>query len=481
MAIVVAPYNPWRENLAAQILGNVAQNYLQNQRSSEVSKKWGALMGLFPMEGQDQDAATINRMAEEQRKVSERDAIAHLLSKQAGAGMSGIPQTGAAEDIRYGLSGATRQAMPQLDKWQTPEGVAAEQVLLDRIANSYLPPSESEGANWNMNSYNAGMANRIPKQFTPEGVFSKAAETPNYRFRDMINALADPRFSPYAKELMAEIKNLEDLYTSRRNNNYLDMEAAKKNLIGAYQANMIMRHAQDLPTAMTALSAYYSNPAEHATSMAASNQKNFFDSVGNRMDAGSRQYAADASARATLGAANIHAGAEDRKTQAMLAEQALRRKEIQAAQDATSANIKERQNKTDDARLRETIEEDARRVVSSFRDDMLSPDEESVVADIAMNMSSVNRGAAGRADDPYALQPIPLSAKRAAKLFAKGDPESWKKLKHMSRGTMGAIDRTKLIQNLDLITIGNKYRIPSIQENRTWRDEFYNAIMGVED
>ena len=112
---------------------------------------------------------------------------------------------------------------------------------------------------------------------------------------------------------------------------------------------------------------------------------------------------------------------------------------------------------------------------------MLSPDEESVVADIAMNMSSVNRGAAGRADDPYALQPIPLSAKRAAKLFAKGDPESWKKLKHMSRGPMGAIDRTKLIQNLDLVTIGNKYRIPSIQENRTWRDEFYNAIMGVED
>jgi len=133
MAIVVAPYNPWREQLAAHILGSVAQNYLQNQRSSEVSKKWGALMGLFPMEGQDQDAATINRMLEEQRKVSERDAIAHLLSKQAGAGMSGIPQTGASEDIRYGLSGATRQAMPQLDKWQTPEGVAAEQVLLDRI------------------------------------------------------------------------------------------------------------------------------------------------------------------------------------------------------------------------------------------------------------------------------------------------------------------------------------------------------------
>jgi len=298
MAIAVAPYNPWRENLAAQILGSVAQNYLQNQRASEVSKKWGALMGLFPMEGQDQDAATINRMVEEQRQISERDAIAHLLSKQASAGLTGIPQTGASEDIRYGLSGATRQAMPQLDKWQTPEGVAAEQVLLDRITNSYLPPSESEGANWNMNSYNAGMANRIPMQFTPEGVFSKAAETPNYKFKDMINALADPRFSPYAKELMAEIKNLEDLYTSRRNNNYLDMEAAKKNLIGAYQANMIMRHAQDLPTAMTALSAFYSNPAEHATSMAASNQKNFFDSMGNRLLAGERAYGSELDAAA---------------------------------------------------------------------------------------------------------------------------------------------------------------------------------------
>lgn len=471
MAIVVAPYNPWRENLAAHILGSVAQNYLQNQRSSEVSKKWGALMGLFPMEGQDQDAATINRMAEEQRQISEKDAIAHLLSKQASAGMSGIPQTGASEDIRYGLSGATRQAMPQLDKWQTPEGVAAEQVLLDRITNSYLPPSESEGANWNMNSYNAGMANRIPMQFTPEGVFSKAAETPNYKFKDMMNALADPRFSPYAKELMGEIKKLEDIYTSRRNNNYLDMEAAKKNAVGAYQANMIMRNARSLPEAASALSAFYSNPAEHLTSMAASNQKNFFDSVGNRMDAGSRQYAADTSARATLGAANIHAGAEDRKTQAMLADQALRRAEIAEAQKA-------RQDNYDAAALQKTIEDDARRIVSSFRDDMLSPDEESVIADIAMNMSSVNRGAAGRADDPYALQPIPLSAKRAAKLFAKGDPESWKKLKHMSRGTMGAIDRTKLIQNLDLITIGNKYRIPS---DLTWRNEFYNAIMGVEN
>jgi hypothetical protein len=250
------------------------------------------------------------------------------------------------------------------------------------------------------------------------------------------------------------------------------MEAAKKNAVGAYQANMIMRNAQDLPTAMTALSAFYSNPAEHATSMAASNQKNFFDSVGNRMDAGSRQYQADTSARATLGAANIHAGAEDRRTRAMLEDQALRRAEIKAAQKA-------RQDEYDAATLQKTIEDDTRRIVSSFRDDMLSPDEESIVADIAMNMSAVNRGAAGRADDPYALQPIPLSAKRAAKLFAKGDPESWKKLKHMSRGPMGAIDKTKLIQNLDLITIGNKYRIPSKQENRTWRNEFYNAIMGV--
>ncbi len=476
MAIVVAPYNPWRENLAAHILGSVAQNYLQNQRSGEVSKKWGALMGLFPMEGQDQDAATINRMVEEQRKVSERDAIAHLLSKQASAGMSGIPQTGASEDIRYGLSGATRQAMPQLDKWQTPEGVAAEQVLLDRITNSYLPPSESEGANWNMNSYNAGMANRIPMQFTPEGVFSKAAETPNYKFKDMINALADPRFSPYAKELMAEIKNLEDLYTSRRNNNYLDMEAAKKNAVGAYQANMIMRNAQDLPTAMTALSAFYSNPAEHATSMAASNQKNFFDSVGNRMDAGSRQYQADTSARATLGAANIHAGAEDRRTRAMLEDQALRRAEIKAAQDAVAADIKARQGVIDAQGLKKEINQYAKDLMTHVRDFDLPPAAYASAADIAADIAATRLGAAKRGDDPYALRDLPLDARTAAHLFAKGDPESWKKLLHMSRGTMGAIDKAKFLNNLDAVMVGSKHRIPS---DDRWREEFYRTAMGV--
>ena len=287
MAIVVAPYNPWRENLATQLLGNVASNYLQNQRASETAKKWGALVGLYQMQGQDQDAATINRMVEQQRLKSQEDAaVRSLVDRQAQVGMTGVPKTNVQEYIQSGLSGATRQPLnPEIGQWNTPEGVAVSDALANRVIGSYTPPSEAETADWNINSYNSGMAGRIPLQFTPEGVFAKAAETPNFDFKGMINALSDPRFAPYATELMKNIDVLQGIYDKRRNSNYLDMEAAAKANMAAYQGNMVARHAQDLPAWSTALSSRFAGPADPLVEGSKSNQTGFFEGLGNQVKA----------------------------------------------------------------------------------------------------------------------------------------------------------------------------------------------------
>jgi len=46
----------------------------------------------------------------------------------------------------------------------------------------------------------------------------------------------------------------------------------------------------------------------------------------------------------------------------------------------------------------------------------------------------------------------------------------------MSRGTMGAIDKAKFLNNLDAVMVGSKHRIPS---DAQWREEFYRTAMGV--
>ena len=321
MAIVVAPYNPWRENLATQLLGNVASNYLQNQRASETAKKWGALVGLYQMQGQDQDAATINKMVEQQRLRSQEDAaVQSLLDRKTQVGLTGVPRTNVQEYIQSELSGATRQPLnPEIGQWNTPEGVAVSDALANRVIGSYTPPSEAETADWNINSYNSGMAGRIPLQFTPEGVFAKAAETPNFDFKGMINALSDPRFAPYATELMKNIDALQGIYDKRRNSNYLDMEAAAKANMAAYQGNMVARHAQDLPAWSTALSSRFAGPAEQLVEGSKSNQIGFLEGLGASLEAAAKDAVGRyglmgdyAQANATRDAAKTHAAANVR-------------------------------------------------------------------------------------------------------------------------------------------------------------------------
>lgn len=286
MAIVVAPYNPWRENLATQILGSVAQDYLSNRRTSELNKKTAALLGQFQLRGEDHDAAAINRMVDAQRERSAVDAMADIAARKMTQGFresaTGAPVTEAAPAIAAGISGASAKALPTPEPWAVPAGVPIEQILTDRIVGSYTPPAPHETENWNVNNYNPGMANRIPLQFTPEGVFARAAETPNYDFKGMINALADPRYAPYAADLLKVIHGLEQTYTSRRQNNFLDMEAAAKANAAAYQANTAMRHAPTLGQALAAMSSRFAGPADPVTTSESSAAKSLTDLVGTQ-------------------------------------------------------------------------------------------------------------------------------------------------------------------------------------------------------
>lgn len=160
----------------------------------------------------------------------------------------------------------------------------------------------------------------------------------------------------------------------------------------------------------------------------------------------------------------------------MLEEQALRRAEIKAAQDAVAADIKARQGVIDAQGLKKEINQSAKDLMAHVRDFDLPPAAYASAADIAADIAATRLGAAQRGDDPYALRDLPLDARTAAHLFAKGDPESWKKLLHMSRGTMGVIDKAKFLNNLDAVMVGSKHRIPS---DAQWREEFYRTAMGV--
>jgi hypothetical protein len=260
--------------------------------------------------------------------------------------------------------------------------------------------------------------------------------------------------------------------------------------------------------------------------MAASNQKNFFDSVGNRMDAGARQYAADTSARATLGAANIHAGAEDRRTQVMKENyeaqnaETKRWNDIRTYLETYGINVKQEgnadnkayqdemlrlqrernKNEVEIARLRALGDEAGatKRAVDSSRREATSA--ANSYAGNSNNFVSLDGDIVGKAvakqtlRDVYEfnnlvafgvkpevkdLSAIPVNrlvrSKGGAKAVAdilSNDPESLQQIVESSIKN-GKIDRNLFIDNLGKYSFGMKTRMPSRAEDQKFLEEVF--------
>ena len=299
MGIVVSQYNPWRETLAAQLLGMVGGKYLENQRASEASKKAGALFREYPIEGVDQETSSLNlnQRAELERQRSDMDAI-NLVAQMSRQGLSGASP---AEEGSYLPSRSEVWAQPAAG---AVPGMAPPPVTLNEMMGSNVVGITPKGT-LNTSSYDPSMADRLPFSLTPEGVGGSSAITPQVQIFKMMNRLGDPRFSAYTKEILPILAQANAMYSTRREDNYKDHSALVDRITRAAQANVGARTATTPAELVAAIGSHVGPSAE----IFMNENKNKMALEGAGIDADSKRDAAALSANASRDAAAISASA----------------------------------------------------------------------------------------------------------------------------------------------------------------------------
>lgn len=314
MGIVVAPYNPWKQQLAVHLLSTFGPQILSNQRASEAGKKLGVLMGRHPITGEEDNSQTNYAAAEAERQRSAADyelmKTGIELQRLQDPSLSGQSMVAG---LQQTLSGAT------------PPPAATPPLMAP--GGSVLPPPASveesilngmrmqEGA-VNPHTYTPSSSWRIPLSLTPEGFAGKAARTPTPNVFGMMNDLSDPRFSPYANELLDMFAKVNNIYSTRRGDNFKDHDAMVQAIANSTQANLGTSMAATPSEMLAALGSFQSNPAE----VAVSSEKNISTERSARdaaeKDLQGKMYGADqnltgslAHSQAMRDSANIHAGA----------------------------------------------------------------------------------------------------------------------------------------------------------------------------
>lgn len=298
MGIVVSQYNPWRETLAAQLLGMVGGKYLENQRASEASEKYGALFREYPTQGVDQETSSLKlrEQAELERQRSDMDAI-NLVAQMSRQGLSGAP------------SGSVEASMPsQSGVWSQGSssgipGVVQAPTTLNEMMGSDAAGIRPAGEALNVNSYDPSMSDRLPFSMSPEGYMAKGAVTPQVRTMEMMNRLGDPRFSPYAKELLAMIMTSNDIYSKRREDNYKDLDAFSAATARAAQRNYGMKTARTPSEGVATLGNFIGNPS----TIFAQNEQNTSTSADNAAKNAAALEVADKNADTAVKVAGINA------------------------------------------------------------------------------------------------------------------------------------------------------------------------------
>ena len=198
MAIVSVPYNPWKENLAAQIGMMLGSKMLEQYQSSEAGRKFAAILqesGNWT--GADEDARALNEVARQQ--IAESGADARLGQPVMAPAGTLFPAAGG---VPVALPGASPMAA----------GVPGQAPTLEQLGS----------AGFNVNEYDPRLAPYLSKAQQPGGIASRAPETPNFNLVKMMELLSTPRFAAYSGPIMDQILKMQSLYGQRREGNWKD-------------------------------------------------------------------------------------------------------------------------------------------------------------------------------------------------------------------------------------------------------------------
>ena len=199
MAIVSVPYNPWKENIAAQIGMMLWSKMLEQYQAAEAGRKFAAILqesGNWT--GADEDARALNEVARQQ--IAESSADARLTQPFVTTG--GVPVAVGSPSVAPGVPGGAPMAA----------GIPGGSPTLEQIG----------GGGFNVNEYDPRLAPYLSKAQQMGGVASRAPETPNFNLVKMMELLATPRFAAYSGPIMDQILKMQTLYGQRREGNWKD-------------------------------------------------------------------------------------------------------------------------------------------------------------------------------------------------------------------------------------------------------------------
>ena len=272
MAIVSVPYNPWKENLAAQIGMMLGQNLLEKSNASAANKKVAAFMGEI-MKGVDptyENAAVQNEIIARQNAVN-------------GGFAGGQSPIGTSSPMEAGGPGAPGGGIPV-------EAVAA--------AMGAAPPQ----GGYNIAAVDPRSQQMIPGAMRPDRMLARAPVTPMIDVVKALQLVATPRFAPYASALFKTVNDLVGMNTTMRENAYKDFDTNKRGQVGAWQTKL----ASDIASGridertgrnmMAAIGSFIGNPMEYS----ANQERTEATDRGSILDYEGRKYAADQSLKGSL-------------------------------------------------------------------------------------------------------------------------------------------------------------------------------------
>ncbi|NCC19078.1 MAG: hypothetical protein EOM29_09085, partial [Bacteroidia bacterium] len=227
MAIVVAPYNPWKQNIAAQIGMMIGQNALEKHRAAETGRKVAAFLGEV-MQGVDptyENAAVQNANVAREREEAQKTALG--------------------------------QATPPMVPTTTGE----------RTIGGAPSPAASP---YNVEAMDPRSANLLPASIRPGASLSRAPVTPTIDVVKALQLAATPRFAPYSNAIFQKVNELVNMNSVMRENAYKDFDTNLKAYVGAHQAkygadatNGLIPE-RDARNMTAAIGAMIGNPLEYA-------------------------------------------------------------------------------------------------------------------------------------------------------------------------------------------------------------------------
>lgn len=259
MAIVVAPYNPWKQNIAAQIGMMIGQNALEKHRAAETGRKVAAFLGEV-MQGVDptyENAAVQNANVAREREEAQKTALG--------------------------------QATPPMVPTTTGE----------RTIGGAPSPAASP---YNVEAMDPRSANLLPASIRPGASLSRAPVTPTIDVVKALQLAATPRFAPYSNAIFQKVNELVNMNSVMRENAYKDFDTNLKAYVGAHQAkygadatNGLIPE-RDARNMTAAIGAMIGNPLEYA----ANQERSEAADRGSLLDYEGKKYAADQSFKGSL-------------------------------------------------------------------------------------------------------------------------------------------------------------------------------------